>query len=366
MIPYERETSTRQAKKYLREAYRECGVQPPYLQKKAKGQVYLALDSETRTKAQGAGKGKFAEIGALAECLEHHVYENYSSPFSKDLKISKLCEQDYLRNDPTIQLVESYKGQSLSCSPWGYNGETIWIPDALVQTDIVTTTSAPETILSRYSTNSGVSYGSTFRESILHGVLEVIERHFVSEIFYSVIFSKNVLGMNYLEKESKSGNFDTLYVEGYNHVSVAICIERNAPIGALPIISSGASFEASHAISRAETEYIQLKSVENEETIQEDFQVLKNLKSDKGLSKLIDISIKDFNKSLKKNLGENELEFEEIWEKVLDVLREFNFASRTIYSGKLGQHIVQVYSPKLSRFNLIRQGNFVAPLHFLD
>ena len=361
MTPYEREISTRVAKKRLYEAYQECGYKMPYLKKLARGRVYLALNPETKSDAQGAGKGKFSHLGALAESLEHKVYENYSPPVVQDMSVADIRAQNFFEKDPTIQSLSEFDALSMKCSPWRCDEAFVWMPEALVQTNFGWRKSKPEQVTARYATNSGAAYGSTFQEAVLHCVLEVVERDFISALLFAVLNGSEVDGLIRIEPQIAT-DFETYYILSHRGVAVAVCIESNAPYRSLPAVASGASFDPRHAVERATSEFLQLKTVADEDTRDEDSIVLKNLNQSDVLKKLVHPAPQQCIAG--PTPAQIDEPFETLWSRIKVLLKDLGFAIRVLYQGKSGQHIVQVYSPILSRFNLIRQGSIVAPLHF--
>jgi len=363
MIPYERETSTRSAKKRLYEAFSELDLPLPHLLKLASGSVVLAVDKETKANAQGAGKGQNPELGALAECFEHTVYENFQSPISQKLSIAEICAQHTLRSDPTLNSLQRMGATLLECSSWQHTIGSVWLPDALTQVEHSNNRTQAEQILSRYSTNSGTAYGSTEREAITHGVLEIIERHFVSELFFAELFGKEISGLKKIKEDIvHSRERNSYLISNYMGVSVAVCIEVDKAQNLLPIISSGASLDPLHAFERASTEFKQISVVSNEETEQEDLSAISYLKSIPGLEKLISPS--PTAKEVIPIPKQSSQSFDNQWRTLTSIMQTLELCTRSLYKGPSNQSVVQVYSPKLSRFNLIRNGQMVAPLHF--
>ncbi len=137
----------------------------------------------------GAGKGPDALVGALAESLEHYAMFHAEPPFCKTLGCSDIASQNGVESDGIFTSLRK-NIESLQClqlaSLDGCAG--LFVPCALLYPvkDERKTTSQPTRFLNRYASNSGTAFGCTKSEALLHGTLELIERHLLSRFFMAV------------------------------------------------------------------------------------------------------------------------------------------------------------------------------------
>lgn len=149
------------------------------------------FDRDNNLIESGAGKGSDSLIGALAESIEHfstfHPSAEDPTWYQSELIANqKMVEKDGLFTSlPRSQEpIECYRLTSLS------EDKELFAPCALLcpgaAQNICEGDSAALQFLSRYSSNSGIAYGCTKNEALLHGTQEVIERHILSLFFMAV------------------------------------------------------------------------------------------------------------------------------------------------------------------------------------
>lgn len=336
----------------------------------------------------GAGKGPDSLMGALAESIEHFSTFQFNTD---DLSIQP-CEfiatQKAAEHDGFFTNLLCSSG-SMECLRLTTLDETkeLFVPSILlcpkVATDSLTSASAGMQLLSRYSSNSGIAFGCTKAEALLHGTHEVIERHILSRFFMAVCAigpamklytpSKALLTKSLQDNSyalALADKLQIIIIKDVMNVYFSVALPKAGP-GHLHLsaIGSGCSLDICIAIQRAVTEQFQVNELYDDTQEATDRKSLDFLAGSNMLKSLIDfkpvknlslptldLSREDFAKSVPAQLG--------LLENILLTTR------RAIYFRVVAQYsddgiVCQSYVPGLERFNLIRNGYLVAPQRIL-
>lgn len=346
------------------------------------------FDKNNNLIESGAGKGPDSLIGALAESIEHystfqpHIGDlhHHRCDFIATQKHSE-CEGLLSSLPRTGEKIECFKLTTLD------KREELYIPSILLcpkNAERFSTNRSPDVqYLARYSSNSGIAFGCTEAEALLHGTNEVIERHILSCFFMAVCSigpamdlytpSEKLLTSALQDNPSaieSANKLQIIIIKDMLGVYFTVAFPKAGP-GDLHIspIGSGCSLDIRTAIQRATTEQFQSHSLYGiaEEAI--DKTTLDLLSSSDKLKGLIgfahirslslpslDQPLTDFTASVPQQL------------KTLqnNLLREGKTIFHRTVARYSGNNVVsQCYVPGLERFNIIRNGCLVAPQHIL-
>lgn len=374
---YEREVLDVSRKLLLRAAFESAGLESVVDQvcpKVAVAALYIAGELV----AEGAGKGNSCEVGALAEAFEHYSLRDDGSVDIVQVTASQIAEQIPVQRDGILkslgrfdECIEGVKFQSL------VGEECLIIPQMLVCPCDSPPTSACETFLERYSTNSGAALGCSLDEAILHGLNEVVERHILSLVMLNSIGSGGEIDIFEISQTRISelldvvdvvliGNIRVYFVDMLlgGFFCVAVRGEEKHEFS-LPQIGSGFSQSFLLAFSRAVHELIQAETLYGYEERCVDEQAIRVISCSKRLGALRTLQISsskvvDYTPEL---YGRFSHRPDKQVESALASLQLAGFNCYFRVLSKLGGSVVvvQVYIPGMERFNLIRSGKWVAP-----
>ncbi|MCX2898184.1 YcaO-like family protein [Pseudomonas mandelii] len=346
------------------------------------------FDKHNNLVESGSGKGPDALVGALAESIEH--FSTFHLPTddrvwqrSDIIATQKAATHDgLLTNLPlTDELIECVKLTTLD------NNETIFIPSILLSPQTANNTpsknSSATKFLNRYSSNSGIAYGCTEAEALLHGTLEIIERHILSLFFMAVCAigpkirlykpSKALLRKSLQNNESAlelADKLQIIIIKDLMSVYFSVAFPKNGP-GDLHLspIGSGCSLDICTAIQRAVTEQLQSDLLYDTTEEASDRKTLEILSGSKNLKHLIDFSpIKNLKlPTINEDLPSAKSTVPEQIYALSKTLLNTNkkIFRRTVARFSKNSIVSQTYIPGLERFNIIRNGLLVAPQHIL-
>lgn len=345
------------------------------------------INSVGMTVAEGAGKGVHCKIGAQAESLEHFALDN---DLSTGLVTSVI---DDIRGQPLL----SVDGVLANLPPSRLEIDCVEVTDTLsgIRVTIPAVLQLPRkdltqkidawpelSYLNRYSSNSGLAFGCSENEAILHGLNEVIERHTLSKVLMSLCSQHESL----LLKSPSAEVLDELF---FGQVEFRTLVDRmkillmqtiygvyfcmaipKKPDGRYPVcpIGSGCSVDARVAIERASTELLQALELFDESERDNDLMACSLMRRSLKLQPLIDLEVL-------RNIEYTCRRIEPA--KVRTVSRQLDYIiakisstgmhvlRRTLLKFDNGCVVTQVYVPGLERFNLIRAGIPVVPQHIL-
>ncbi|MFK7701524.1 YcaO-like family protein [Pseudomonas caspiana] len=349
--------------------------------------VSKLVDSAGVTVAEGAGKGMHCKVGAMAESLEHFALDNNSLTGLVSSVIDDIRRQPLLSMDGLLANLPQ-SSSKIDCVEMNdmLSGAKVTVP-AVIQLPCqalgARIEAHPEiSYLNRYSSNSGLAFGCSENEAILHGLNEVVERHALSKVLMSLCGQHEKL----LLKSPAAGVLDELFfgqdsvralVDGmkilitHTIYGVYFCMAiPKRPDGRYPVclIGSGCSVDARVAIERASTELLQMLELFDESERDNDLKAYSLMQRSSKLRPLIGLEVlrnteytcRRLDPPKKKTVA-HQLEYiiEQVSATGLRVLR------RTLLEFDNGCIVTQVYIPGLERFNLVRAGVPVVPQHLL-
>jgi ribosomal protein S12 methylthiotransferase accessory factor len=346
------------------------------------------FDDDDNFVESGAGKGRDSLIGALAESIEHFsTFQPLAdAPIryrSDKIAIQKAVTEDgiFTSLPRTEKLIECFRLTSLN------NNEELFAPCILLcpeTTKIVHEDSnSALRFLSRYSSNSGIAFGCTANEALLHGTHETIERHILSLFYMAVCGIGPVMDLytpstalletaltSHPAALASANKLQVIIIKDVLSVYFAVAFPKAGP-GAhhLSPIGSGCSLDIHTAIQRAVTEQFQSEDLYDavEESI--DRETFDLLSKSRHLKHLIDfapvirttlpiidtpthigsMTVSAHLEMLQKNLSNKGMQL----------------FHRTVARFSDNSIVTQAYVPGLERFNIIRNGRLVAPQHVL-
>lgn len=267
------------------------------------------------------------------------------------------------------------------------NNEELFAPCALLCPETTQTVHEDSNsalhFLSRYSSNSGIAFGCTENEALLHGTHEIIERHILS-LFYMTVCGLGPTMKLYTPSTAlletalrghpsalaSASRLQVIIIKDVLSVYFAVAFPKAGP-GAhhLSPIGSGCSLEIQTAIQRAVTEQFQSEDLYDatEESIDRESFAL--LSKSKHLKHLI-----DFAPVTRATLPTIDIPTHTDFATVsaqLEILQKnlsntgMKIFRRTVARFSSNSIVAQVYIPGLERFNIIRNGRLVAPQYVL-
>ena len=386
----ERELSPSNALSKIKETIHSLGLTAitQYANKENLVATTELYDANSQLVASGAGKGPESLIGALAESLEHLIAGQPIVLGITTCHCKAVAAQAPARIDGLLfncsQIKEPLECLTLTTLD---KKEKLLVPHALLCPAIAKNKhpkgNSHLNFLARYSSNSGMAFGCTEDEALLHGILEVIERHILS-LFYMAICkigppinlyspSTSLLAMalhNNPYAIKSAQRLQIVVIKDFLGVYFAAAFPR-AGAGDLHIASvgSGCSLDVNVALQRAVTEQFQANELYDSAGEELDKKTLELLSSSEKLKPLIEFSsIKNLRLPLIKHQHK---QFSASVPHQLQILQNsLSNDGKKIFFRTLAKfandcNVIQIYIPSLERFNIIRSGNLVAPQHTL-
>ncbi len=386
---FEREFPVLSSEQKIRQAISSLSLRPSV--KHANSTKFVATctleDDSGSAVADGAGKGQHCQVGALAESIEHYALQHCSSASLVTRRINEIRDQAFIKIDgilanlpdseTTIDCVELIDISS---------GKVATIPAILQFPDqylLEKNNLQKETaFLSRYSTNSGIAFGCSENEAILHGLNEVLERHMLSKILMSLCGQYDSILLRSLSEAVIKDVFPNsltlctiamsmkiVMAETIQGVYFAMAIPKQ-PDGRYILcpVGSGCSVDAHTAIERAATELHQIMMLYDETEKATDYNALTLANYSPTLRPLINLEVLRNTDFTSRRLGPpRRLGVDEQIEFIIEKLAATGWRvfKRTLLGFSNGCAVTQVYVPGLERFNLIRAGVPVVPQHLL-
>ncbi|WP_339493121.1 YcaO-like family protein [Pseudomonas sp. EA_15y_Pfl2_R67] len=346
------------------------------------------FDDNDNLVESGAGKGPDSLIGALAESIEHFSTFQPLTDTPIRYRSDKIATQKAVTEDGiftslphTKQLIECFRLTSLN------NNEELFAPCVLLRPEttqnIHEDSNSALRFLSRYSSNSGIAFGCTENEALLHGIHETIERHILS-LFYMTVCGLGPAMELYTPSAAllqtalrshpatlaSANRLQVIIIKDVLSVYFAVAFPKAGPgVHHLSPIGSGCSLEIHTAIQRAVTEQFQSEDLYDaaEESI--DRETFDLLSKSRHLKHLIDFApviratlpIIDIPTHIDPITVSAQLE---ILQKNLSI-KDMNIFHRTVARFSGNSIVTQTYIPGLERFNIIRNGRLVVPQYVL-
>jgi ribosomal protein S12 methylthiotransferase accessory factor len=346
------------------------------------------FDKNNNLIESGAGKGPDSLVGALAESIEHFsTFQRNADGLSiqrcEFVATQKAAECDgFLTSLPCREeSIESFRLTTLDTT------QELFVPSILLcprmEGNSWNSASADVQFLSRYSSNSGIAFGCTKAEALLHGTHEVIERHVLSCFFMAVCAIGPIMKLYapskaLLTKALQSNShalaladeLQIIIIKDVMNVYFSVALPKSGP-GDLHLspIGSGCSLDICISIQRAVTEQFQVNALYDDLQEATDRKTLDLLAASNTLKHLIDFKpVKNLDLPI---LDQPLKDFAISVPLQLEMLKNYVSATgRTIYHRVVTQYsdngiVCQSYIPGLERFNVIRNGSMVAPQRIL-
>ena len=335
--------------------------------------------------SRGSGKGELHRIGAMAEAIEHLLIKT-ESPELFQVPVEEIKRQRFLVKDKIVQsLIPTEKIPSIKF-------QTIEDPEAFhyVPKQLVNPYAQHEDLgernnfLQKYSTNSGSALGLTLADSLLHGLNELVERHYLSLFYLSLVYPvRKVLWKKYKEKSiihnNKIVQIETVFkgkvsvlfckTEFNSYFSIAIfhASSRNqhlvAPVG------SGSSLSLALAIKRAIDELAQVLLLSENEDLEEDLRGLKLLEQFPKLRPIFELGHDDLERlSPVRGFLEGSFVLPSPEKQLVYLVKQLKQSGylplfRKILHNEPKISVTKVFVSGFDRFNLIRAGKIVTSQH---
>ncbi|MFJ2480149.1 YcaO-like family protein [Pseudomonas sp. NPDC087598] len=343
-------------------------------------------DKDKKLIESGAGKGPDAVVGAMAESLEHYGTFHCQQLQRTNLSCGTIAGQHDVHCDGILaslpncdERLECFRLTALD------DKRELFVPCALLQPNFNESDTGVQEgrYLSRYASNSGIAFGCTKAEALLHGTLEVMERHLLSRFFLAVcaiqpamdlyapskaLLTEALLDHSYALEAAKK--LQIIIVKDESGVYFSVALPKTGP-GEMHIsaIGSGCSLSICTAVQRAVTEQLQSSALYDITEEISDRKVFDFLSTSYALKNLIDFAPV-------KNLKLQTLEpipthLASTVAQQLALLQEnLHTRDRTIFYRTVAEYantniVIQTYIPGLDRFNIIRNGQRVAPQYIL-
>lgn len=346
------------------------------------------FDGNDNLVESGAGKGPDSLIGALAESIEHFSTFQPLADAPIRYRSDKIATQKAVAEDGiftslpyTEKLIECFRLTSLN------NNEELFAPCVLLRPEttqnIHEDSNSALRFLSRYSSNSGIAFGCTENEALLHGAHETIERHILS-LFYMAVCGLGPAMELYTPSAAllqtalrshpaalaSANRLQVIIIKDVLSVYFAVAFPKAGP-GAhhLSPIGSGCSLEIHTAIQRAVTEQFQSEDLYDaaEEFIdRETFDLLSKSRHLKHLIDFAPVTTATF-PTIDAPAHFNSTTVSAQLEKLQKNLSNtgMKIFRRTVARFSSHSIVTQIYIPGLERFNIIRNGRLVVPQYVL-
>ncbi|WP_458132059.1 YcaO-like family protein [Pseudomonas sp. R3-41] len=346
------------------------------------------FDGNDNLVESGAGKGPDSLIGALAESIEHFSTFQPLADAPIRYRSDKIATQKAVTDDGiftslphTERLIECFRLTSLN------NNEELFAPCVLLcpetTQNIHEDSNSALRFLSRYSSNSGIAFGCTENEALLHGAHETIERHILSLLYMTVcglgpamkLYTPSAALLQTALRSHPAAlasvnKLQVIIIKDVLSVYFAVAFPKAGPGGHhLSPIGSGCSLEIHTAIQRAVTEQFQSEELYDatEESI--DRETFDLLSKSRHLKHLIDFAplIRATLPTIDSPAHIDSPTVSEQLEKLQKNLssKRMKIFHRTVARFSGNSIVTQIYIPGLERFNIIRNGRLVVPQYVL-
>jgi ribosomal protein S12 methylthiotransferase accessory factor len=344
-------------------------------------------NSEDIVVASGSGKGKSHKIGCLAEAIEHYICCNRVRD-SRNITISKLLDQrefqdswllSSLESDDIQETIEIENFISLE------SGEVVYVPVSLFDPEVAATRLGMmdnlDSRLCKFASNNGAAVGLSKWDSILHGLNEVIERHYES-LFYQSLIGYNCETSWYYyqgkghyqftnkrkQAESTGGRVLVIYTPTFAGTYVAFAVFSDSDQYLVSPVGAGSSIYLELAVQRALDELIQSLVIINlgdENFKKEDSFSHSFLTSNYSLKPLInfplDSILKIITKSNQVSSSKNKLSTKEQSNFIINKLKSSGYTPLIKAYSENKVFLYHVFVPQFDMFFMIRKGIPVAP-----
>lgn len=341
--------------------------------------------------SSGSGKGykQAALVGALYEALEHYLIEHHYRDAHIHYQSNSYFKQlDFLFDDSLLDIITQQSPCTLACRHYSnpLDGKSFSYPLILTQPNYADSP-LPEDhfdyrALRRYSSNSGTAIGATHNEAILHGLNECIERDAVSLFLLAHFYyghdvplhrvlpadSASPLGQLWRDVERQlNAEVVVLDISSEFAARTYLAFTRTAYPHAC-VFGSGTSLNASHGLSRALTELVQLHLATQHDTVRQSLiHAQHNLAAFPRLQRC---QLFDTRYLLSRPYSWVALPADEAWpslqRQITRLAQDLRAHQRelgvcTLYRSESDTSLVSVVIPGLERFFIVGSGNVVVP-----
>ena len=167
-----------------REGFSDAGFEVTH------GSLFSAADTDL---ASGGGKGARHQVGAKAEAIEHYVFWEHRSSALPEMAIEDILTQPGFRNDHYLRsLAAEEPGVLLRVLTFkGLDKQLCMVPAAYVDPELFGSGGAPrhraERYIGRFCSTTGGALGLSFADAALHGINEVVERHYEALLYQHML-----------------------------------------------------------------------------------------------------------------------------------------------------------------------------------
>jgi len=337
--------------------------------------------------SSGSGKGKNHRVGALAEAIEHYIcfsrYREHEKVSIKKLLAQKEFSTNWIfseiENSQMQETLEVEKFISLDTK------NEVYVPVGLIDPEVAAeklkSRISLDAYICKFASNNGAALGLTQWDSILHGLNEVIERHYESKLYQSIIgYRKNAPWYYYQgknnslsmdkkkEAESLGGRAMVIYTPTIAGTYVAFAFYCDARNYLISPIGAGSSMYKDLAAQRALDELVQSLVIirEGDDNLKKGDEFYHSfLSSNKGLKPLINFPLKNILKILTKNDHieklQEPLSTKEQSTLIIKELVSNGFTPLVKSYASSEVFLNHVFVPQFDMFFMIRRGVPVAP-----
>ena len=347
------------------------------------------FNQQGRLICEGSGKGEHHLLGSLAEALEHYFGQQENRAMIKTIPSKELTTHHELSScGITLNLISDYPEAQVLSVPMKplnhHKNKSVWVPliltNPLLCRELLPNHDESVTAhryLSKYATNSGTALGQNKADALLHAILEIIERHYLSGLCQHLLGLKHPFEFYKLADEdlkemisSKHHSDLQAYISssflGVHFALLFGGVCKDFPMG---FMGAGASLDQSHALHRASSEYFQLKALKDDKLSADQRSNFYELNSYKSLRPLIDLSrsaalhnLPTAHEPAQKSI-KNSKSVPQMLHEVVSKLHGWGYCvlerEKTPSSSPFS--VVNVYIPGLDRFHLIRSAFMVSP-----
>jgi hypothetical protein len=344
----------------------------------------------------GAGKGRHHVLSAHAEAIEHYISINVRTAAQEKRRLKEVVHQSAFKKDYYIQqILEKGSEDIIPVEKFHKftSDEACWVPAGYVDPFTPDHAATPEGLnettksLAKLASNNGGALGLCFEDSLLHGLNECIERHYLSKFFQDMIGHKtsvswiiydDELNFSYIQKrksiEQKLGHVITVYAQTVfgSYAAFSFLPDNKKPC--LHLVGGGSSVSLPMAIQRSIDELAQiellktfLKEPKFLADFEEAFQIVYAYDGLRPLIELPEKRILSIAQTVKYSPMETSLpramspsqQVNYLVENI--VTRGYTPTYRTLSSSK-GVWVTQIFVPGFDAFYLIQNGILVAPM----
>ena len=384
---YEREFEVGYAKKILTKKLNKLNIEYSMKNKKSingKANICEIKDKYTNEYISvGKGLSIECEVGALAEAIEHHYFENYN-PNAINVDTDEIIKinKNVLKEIP-FKLLVKCKYKNISSIVFEDDMKNVlFYPKCFVFPTTENMTSYKlQCLIKKYISNNGMSVGVTLTESKIHSINELVERHALSIHIINMFFTKRgkaflfkkesfpkyIIELIHDIEETIGSNILILDISVFENFPVILAVatpkENNGLNFLVPIWGSGCSLSIEYAITRALTELYQCFEVYDLEDYYQDKQKIINFKQLNEYYNTVNFKYKENMLNIKK-YKENcnvPIECKNILKKQIELLNLNGYIPYYHIIDNQDIYCIKTIIPGFQSFHKILHGNLIVP-----